>query len=137
MKASQIMTRHVIAVAPDTPVGEVAKLMVDQRISGVPVMDHGKLVGIISENDLVRRVELGTDKTRPSWLQFFASEDAVLAEYVHARGKVAGDVMTTEIVTVTPDTSIKDIAESSKLDTSSVFRSSMMAKWLALSAVQI
>lgn len=111
MKASQIMTPHVIAVAPDTPVGEVAKLMVDQRISGILVMDHGKLVGIISENDLVRRIELGTDKTRSSWLQFFTSEDTVLAEYVRARGKVAGDVMTTAVVTVTPDTPIKDIAE--------------------------
>jgi hypothetical protein len=97
MKASQVMTRHVIAVAPDTPVGEVAKLMVDQRISGMPVMDHGKLVGIISENDLVRRIELGTDKTRSGWLQFFTSEDTVLAEYVRARGKVARDAVPPDI----------------------------------------
>jgi CBS domain-containing protein len=46
MKASQVMTPHVIAAAPGTPVGEVAKLMFDQRISGMPVMDHGELVGI-------------------------------------------------------------------------------------------
>ncbi len=85
--------------------------MVDQRISGVPVMDHGKLVGIVSENDLARRIELGTDKTRSSWLQFFASEETILADYIHARGQMAGDVMTTKVVTVTPDTSIKDIAE--------------------------
>lgn len=64
MKASDIMTRHVIAVAPDTLVREVAELMVDQRISGVPVMDHGKLVGILSENDLVRRIELGTGQDK-------------------------------------------------------------------------
>ena len=111
MKASEVMTRDVIAVGPDTPVREVAKLMVDQRISGVPVMDHGELVGILSENDLARRIELGTDKTRSSWLQFFTSEDTLLAEYVHARGQVAGDVMTTKVVTVTPDTPIKEIAE--------------------------
>lgn len=111
MKASEIMTREVVAVAPDTPVREVAKLMVDQRISGMPVMDHGKLVGILSENDLARRIELGTDKTRSSWLQFFTSEDTILTEYVHARGQVAGDVMTMKVVTVTPDTPIKDIAE--------------------------
>jgi len=111
MKASDIMTREVVAVAPDTPVREVAKLMVDERISGVPVMDHGKLVGILSENDLARRVELDTDKTRSSWLQFFTSEDTILTEYVHARGQVAGDVMTTKVVTVTRDTPIKDIAE--------------------------
>jgi CBS domain-containing protein len=111
MKASDIMTRQVVAVAPDTPVREVAKLMVDQRISAVPVMDHGKLVGILSENDLARRIELGTDKTRSSWLQFFTSEDTILTEYVHARGQIAGDVMTTKVVTVTPDIPIKDIAE--------------------------
>lgn len=111
MKASEIMTRDVIAVGSDTPVREVAKLMVDQRISGMPVIDNGKLVGILSENDLVRRIELGTDKTRSSWLQFFTSEDTILREYVHARGQVAGDVMTTKVVTVTPDTPIKDIAE--------------------------
>jgi len=111
MKASEIMTREVVAVAPDTPVRDVAKLMVDQRISGVPVMDHGKLVGILSENDLARRIELGTDKTRSSWLQFFTSEDTILTEYVHARGQIAGDVMTTKVVTVTRDTPIKDIAE--------------------------
>ncbi len=61
MKAPEIMTRGVIAVTPDTPVRDVAKLMVDQRISGVPVIDDGKLVGIVSENDLVRRVELGRE----------------------------------------------------------------------------
>ena len=90
MKASEIMTRGVIAVTPDTPVRDVAKLMVDQRISGVPVIDDGKLVGIVSENDLVRRVELGTEKTRPRWVQFLTSDDTLLAEYVHARGGGTG-----------------------------------------------
>ena len=111
MKASEIMTREVVAVAPDTPVRDVAKLMVDQRISGVPVIDHGKLVGIISENDLVRRVELGTEKTRPRWVQFLTSDDTLLAEYVHARGRVARDVMTTNVVTVAPDDPVAAVAE--------------------------
>lgn len=111
MKASEIMTRGVIAVTPDTPVRDVAKLMVDQRISGVPVIDDGKLVGIVSENDLVRRVELGTEKTRPRWVQFLTSDDTLLAEYVHARGRVARDVMTTNVVTVAPDDPIAFVAE--------------------------
>jgi CBS domain-containing protein len=111
MKATEIMTREVVSVASDTPIRNIAKLMVDQRISGVPVIDHGKLVGIISENDLVRRVELGTEKTRSRWVQFLTSNDTLLAEYVRARGRVARDVMTTNVVTVAPDDSIAAIAE--------------------------
>ena len=111
MKASEIMTREVVAVSPDTPVRDVARLMVDHRISGVPVIDHGKLVGIISENDLLRRVELGTEKTRTRWLQFLTSDDTLLAEYVRARGLLARDVMTTNVVTVPPDAPVATIAE--------------------------
>jgi len=85
--------------------------MVDQRISGVPVIDHGRLVGIISENDLVRRVELGTEKTRSRWVQFLTSDDTLLAEYVHARGQMARDVMTTHVVTVAPDDPVAAVAE--------------------------
>jgi CBS domain-containing protein len=111
MKASDIMTREMVVVAPDTPIRDVAKLMVDQRISGVPVIDHGMLVGIISENDLVRRVELGTEKTQSRWVQFLTSDDTLLAEYVHARGQVARDVMTIDVVTVAPDDPIAAVAE--------------------------
>jgi CBS domain-containing protein len=111
MNATEIMTREVVSIASDTPIRNIAKLMVDQRVSGVPVIDNGKLVGIISENDLVRRVELGTEKTRSRWVQFLTSNDTLLAEYVHARGRVARDVMTTNVVTVAPDDSIAVIAE--------------------------
>lgn len=111
MKASDIMTREVVAVAPDTPVREVAQLMVDHHISGVPVIEHGKLVGIISENDLLRRVEIGTEKTRSRWLQFLTSDDTLLAEYVRTRGRQARDVMSTDVVTVPPDAPIATIAE--------------------------
>jgi Mg/Co/Ni transporter MgtE len=85
--------------------------MVDHHISGVPVIDHGKLVGIITENDLLRRVELGTEKTRSRWLQFLTSDDTLLAEYVQARGRQARDVMSTKVVTVPPDAEIARVAE--------------------------
>jgi CBS domain-containing protein len=111
MKASEIMTRGVIAVSPETPVRDVAKLMVEQRISGVPVVDDGRLIGILSENDLMRRVELGTEKTRPRWVQFLTADDTLLAEYVHARGRLARDVMTTNVITVAPDDPVASIAE--------------------------
>ena len=129
MKASEIMMRDVVAVAPDTPVRDVAKLMVDQRISGVPVIDHGRLVGIISENDLVRRVEFGTEKTRSRWVQFLTSDDTLLAEYVHARGQVARDVMTTHVVT--RPIRLRPLSKSSKPVTSNACPSSTAAKWSA------
>ena len=71
MKASEIMTRDVVTVRLETPVQNVAKLMINHRISGIPVIEDSGLVGIISENDLLRRVELGTEKARPRWLQLF------------------------------------------------------------------
>jgi CBS domain-containing protein len=111
MKARDIMTRDVVAAFPDTPVRDVARLMVDHDISGIPVIDAGKLVGIISENDLLRRIELGTEKTRSRWLQFFTSDDTLLAEYVHAHGRQARDVMSTDVVTVPPDAAVAMIAE--------------------------
>ncbi len=111
MKALDIMTREVVAASPDTPVRDVAKLMIDHHISGVPVIDAGKLVGIISENDLLRRIELGTEKTRSRWLQFLTSDDTLLAEYVHARGPQARDVMSMDVVTVPPDAPVAAIAE--------------------------
>ncbi len=65
MKASDTMTREVVSVALDSSVREVAQLMVDHHISGVPIIARGKLVGIVTENDLLRRVEIGIEKTRP------------------------------------------------------------------------
>jgi CBS domain-containing protein len=111
MKASEIMTREVVSVASDTPIRDIAKVMLDQHISGVPVIDHGKLVGIITENDLLRRAELGTERTRPRWLQFLTSDDTLLTEYIKSRGEAGRDVMTQKVMTVTPDTSIKAVAE--------------------------
>jgi CBS domain-containing protein len=111
MQASDIMTRDVVAVAPDTSVREVAQLMVEHHISGVPVIDRDKLVGIITENDLLRRVEIGTEKTRPRWLQFLTSDDTLLAEYVQAHSRLARDVMSERVVTVPADAAIAKVAE--------------------------
>jgi CBS domain-containing protein len=111
MKASEIMTRDVVTVRLETPVQNVAKLMINHRISGIPVIEDSGLVGIISENDLLRRVELGTEKARPRWLQLLTTDATLLAEYVHTRGQQARDVMTTNVITVSPDAPLADIAE--------------------------
>jgi CBS domain-containing protein len=112
MKAGDIMSSPVFSVAPETPVREVAALLFKERISGVPVLDKGKLVGLVSEGDLLHRQELGTDRPKRAgswWLRLFSS-DQTPAEYVKAHGRFARDVMSREVETVAPDTSVTEIA---------------------------
>jgi len=112
MKAKDIMTSPVIAVTPDTPVREIAALLFERRISGVPVLQDGRLVGLVSEADLLHRHEIGTDRVaqpRSWWLRLF-NVDSTPAEYVKSHATRARDVMAREVVSVTPDTPIAEIA---------------------------
>jgi CBS domain-containing protein len=110
MHAKDIMTPSVITVAPDHSVVEIAKVMLDQHISAVPVVDgHGHLIGIVSEGDLMRRPELGTERKRSWWLQAFVGNDYKAHEFVRLHGRKARDIMTREVVTVHEDTPIQEI----------------------------
>lgn len=112
MRASSIMTSPVITVGPQTLVAELAALMLAARISAVPVLDAGQLVGIVSEGDLLHRHELGTDRAaRPGswWLRWFAG-DPTPAQYVKSHAMKARDVMTRDVVTVAPETPAAEIA---------------------------
>jgi len=111
MKASDIMTANVVTVAPDTPVTEIVKLLLSRGISGVPVVDAGKVVGVVSEGDLLRRAELGTQKRRGSWLTFFTGTATLAEDYVRAHAERAGDIMTRDVVSVAPTADIADIAD--------------------------
>ena len=95
MKASDIMTRKVIAVDPDASILQAIHLMLQNRISGLPVIDTtGKLVGVLSEGDLLRRQEMGTQKRRARWVEFFMSGGRLANEYVHAAGRKVHEIMT-------------------------------------------
>jgi CBS-domain-containing membrane protein len=112
MKASDIMTSPVVTVEPDTEVRTIAELLVKHRISGVPVVDDGRLVGIVSEGDLLRRREIGTDRKAPKgswWLRLF-SADSSPADYVKSHARYARDIMTPDVVSVSPNTSLSKIA---------------------------
>ena len=111
MRADDIMTRNVITVSPDTDVAEVARLMLEKRISGLPVVENGAPIGIISESDLLRRPETGTEWHAPSWLELFLSRSSLAAEYVRTHARSARDVMTRELITVSEDTPVSEIAE--------------------------
>jgi CBS domain-containing protein len=110
MRAHQIMTRQVITVGPDTSVVQAADTMLRMHVSGLPVVDGtGKLVGIISEGDFIRRSEIGTERKRGRWLRLLTSPGQIAAEFVHERGRKVGEIMTLNPVTVAADTSLEDI----------------------------
>ncbi|MGH7156362.1 MAG: CBS domain-containing protein [Acetobacteraceae bacterium] len=110
MQASEIMTHDVVTVHPDTPLAEVVRLMLTHRISGLPVVEKATVVGIVSEGDLLRRPEIGTERRPRHWLQLFGSSDSDAAEYVRTHGVTAGEVMTADVVSVAETASLEDIA---------------------------
>src|SRR5688500_16300007 len=112
MQASDIMSTPVVSVTPDTPVKDIATLLFEKRISGVPVLENGRLVGLVSEGDLLRRHEIGTDLAKRSgswWLRMFGGVRTP-AEYVKAHGRLARDIMSREVVTSAPHTPLAEIA---------------------------
>jgi len=105
-----IMTTPVISVEPSTSVAEAAKLILSNRISGLPVTRRDcTLVGMISEGDLLRRGELGTEPKRPSWLEFFVGSGKLADEYVHAHGRTVEAVMSADPVTTRRDATLDEV----------------------------
>jgi CBS domain-containing protein len=110
MRAHQIMTRNVITIGPDMSIVGAAKLMLDNHLSGLPVLDKGgKLIGIVSEGDFLRRSEIGTQRKRSRWLQFFVGPNRAATEFVHASGRKVEEVMTRNPLVVTEDTTLEEI----------------------------
>ncbi len=112
MKAEDVMTRNVISIDPDATVLQAARIMLQHRISGLPVVSKdGKLVGIISEGDFLRRRETKTEHRRSRWLEFLMGPGRVAVEYSHSHGSKVSEVMTTEVETVNDVTPLEDIVE--------------------------
>jgi CBS-domain-containing membrane protein len=104
MNVKDIMTPGVLSVGPDESVFVAARLMLERKISGLPVVDKlGKLVGIVSEGDFLRRAETGTKRQRPRWVEFFVGPGRLADEYVQFSGRKVRDVMTHDVQTVTRD----------------------------------
>jgi CBS domain-containing protein len=107
MKAADVMTTHVISVAPDESILKCVRLMLEYRISGLPVVDDkGSLVGIVTEGDFLRRAETGTERKRPRWLEFFTGPGRLAGEYVQSHGRKVGEVMTRDPITIAEDTPV-------------------------------
>jgi len=112
MKAADIMTRKVRTVTPDTLVQDVAGIMIKHKISGVPVVDaQNRVVGIVTEGDLMRRSEIGTERHRPWWLELLSDPDSSAADFIKSRGRKVADVMTRSVISVTPRTELREIAD--------------------------
>jgi CBS domain-containing protein len=111
MKARDVMVAPVITANPQASVKSVAETLLRHQISAVPVVaDNGKLVGIISEGDLLHRAEAGTEQRRPWWLRAFLGPDALANEYVKSHARKVADAMTTRVVTASPETPLYEIA---------------------------
>ena len=111
MQAQDIMTRDVITVGPDMAVRDVAGLLLDKHISAAPVVDEaGKLIGIVSEGDLVRRPEIAGEPRVSWWLDLISSETERARDHVKTHGRTAGQVMTPGVAYVAEDTPVAEAA---------------------------
>lgn len=110
MRAGDVMTGDVVSVGPEASILQAARLMLQNRISGLPVVDaEGRLVGMVSEGDFLRRGETDTQRRHPRWLEFLLGPGRLADEYVQACGRKVGEIMTTEVVSVGEDATLQDV----------------------------
>jgi CBS domain-containing protein len=110
MIASDVMTRNVISVPPDATVAQAVELMLERGISGLFVVDAtGTLTGIVTEGDLLRRDELGTERRRSWWLRMIASPGRQAADFTRTHGRRVADVMTHDVISVQSTAALQEI----------------------------
>ena len=109
MKASDVMTRNVVTVGRETSVANAIRVMLENNISGLPVLDDGKVVGILTEGDLLRRSETGTERHRPRWLEISMGPRRIAGEYVRTHGRKVEEIMTTDLISVAGDTPLDEV----------------------------
>jgi CBS domain-containing protein len=111
MKASDVMVSQVITVGPDTTVHEIANILLSNRISAVPVVDDlGALIGIVSEGDLIHRVEAGSERHHSWWLRLMGDRGALAHDFLKSHAVKAADVMTRGVITASPDVPLGELA---------------------------
>jgi CBS domain-containing protein len=110
MKASDVMSSRVVSIAPEATVLEAIELMLENRISGLPVVERtGALVGIVTEGDFLRRAETGTERKRPRWLEFLIGPNSLAGDYVRSHGRKVAEVMTHDPIGVSEDAPLDEI----------------------------
>ena len=112
MKASEIMARNVITISADASANEAVRLMLQHKISGLPVVNAaGDLVGMVTEGDFLRRAETGTETQRPRWLQVLMGTGKLADEYVRSHGRKVSSIMTADVVAVGEDAILVDVVK--------------------------
>jgi CBS domain-containing protein len=110
MKVSDVMTREVVSIAPEASVMEAVRLMLQHKVSGLPVIDAaGRLQGVVTEGDFLRRVETGTERKRSRFVEFLLGPGRLAEDYVHASGRKVDEVMTPEPRTVGEDEPLEKV----------------------------
>ncbi len=110
MRAADVMRHRVITTTPDATVAEAARIMLEHKVSGLPVVDvKGAIVGIVTEGDFLRRTELGTERKRPHWLEFVLGPGRLAGDYAHTHGRRISEVMTEKPVTADPSMPLESL----------------------------
>ena len=111
MRATDAMIRDVVTVHPDTDVADAIKLLSEHDVSALPVLNPaGNLVGILSEADLIHRVEIGTEKHRPWWQEAVTGASTLAEEFAKSHGRKVGEIMAPGVISVSEDTPLSEIA---------------------------
>ncbi|MBX9825174.1 MAG: CBS domain-containing protein [Xanthobacteraceae bacterium] len=112
MQASDVMGVNVVTVGPESSIQQAAAVMLEKGISGLPVVSKdNRLVGIVSEGDLMRRADAGTGRRHSWWLRMLMGRDGLAREYVREHAFKVEDVMTRAVITAEPSTSLGEIAD--------------------------
>ncbi len=109
MNASDVMTRNVLTIGRESPVANAIRLMLDNNVSGLPVLDDGKVVGILTEGDLLRRSETGTERHRRRWLEILMGPGRMAGDYVRTHGRKVEEIMTGDLISVAGDTPLDEV----------------------------
>jgi CBS domain-containing protein len=111
MRAVDVIVRDVVTIRPDTDVAEAIRLLAEHDVSALPVVDPaGNLVGVLSEADLIRRVEIGTEKRRPWWQEAVTGASTLATDFAKSHGKKVDEIMTSGVISVSEDTPLSEIA---------------------------
>jgi len=112
MKAKDVMTHCLVSIAPDAPISDAIARMISHQVSGMPVIDaSGGLLGMVTEGDFLRRTEMHTEAPRRRWLELLQGPGAEASEYVRSHGNTVRDVMSSDVVTVTTETPLKEVVK--------------------------
>jgi CBS domain-containing protein len=110
LTAADVMTTDVVSIDPDRPIQEIAELLYSRGISGVPVVEDGRVVGVVSEGDLIGHAAAIGEQRGSWWLTLFRDETASARDYAKTHGRVARDVMTRDVITIEESATLGDIA---------------------------